>query len=284
MAHYNLYDSLGLDRSSDPAALAREIDSRIQSGNTWNPGGMDELQVARAILGDPARRAAYDQRLGDPNAPAVTPDSLRQLANADMTPLTGRPYQYGPSSSTSSVSSLPPSSAVAHPQVDSGMAKKKRSVWPGVAAAVALLALAGGGAWWLLQQQSAGQEWDEPYAAVAADFPDVIAATDGGRGVNGLTCTSRELDAGQEAKIRCADETQGITVVRYASDQERDAAVPESDSVERYGNEVCEFNSAEITDQDAEAYYMAPDGQLSEYLILVNGDGAADLRLRLPIC
>ena len=54
MAHYNLYKSLGLDRDQASIALCAELDRRISSGETSNPGGQEELEVARAILGDPA--------------------------------------------------------------------------------------------------------------------------------------------------------------------------------------------------------------------------------------
>lgn len=326
MAHYNLYDSLRLDRAKDPAALAQEIDQRIQSGNTWNPGGLEELQVARAVLGDPYRRSAYDQRLNDPNAPAMTPDSLRQLAHMNIggsvdsgmdsgvdsgvtasrpaqkpaekpavaEPLTGRPYQYGPSRQTSSIQQ--PATQVPQqqkyptepiPKVEEGQAsdKKKRPVWPIAAAAVALVAIVGGGLWWFAGRDTAqGSPWEQPYAMVAEDFPQIIAANDGGRGIDGLPCSSRELSDGETAKIRCANDKLGITVIQYASEAERDTAIPASEPVEHYGNETCEFTSAEIPGQSFEAYYMAPNSHWSNYLILVNGEGAADLRVRLPIC
>lgn len=84
MAHYDLYNSIGLDRSLDSAALARELDSRINSGVATNPGGVEELRIARSILGDAQRRGLYDQKLADTNAPDINIAALRDLANADF--------------------------------------------------------------------------------------------------------------------------------------------------------------------------------------------------------
>lgn len=84
MAHYDLYNSIGLDRSLDSAALARELDSRINSGVATNPGGIEELRIARSILGDAQRRGLYDQKLADTNAPDINIAALRDLANADF--------------------------------------------------------------------------------------------------------------------------------------------------------------------------------------------------------
>ena len=84
MAHYNLYESLGLDRAKDPATIAGELDERINSGVATNPGGMEELQIARNILGDPQRRSLYDQKLDDDNAPDINIAALRDLSNANL--------------------------------------------------------------------------------------------------------------------------------------------------------------------------------------------------------
>lgn len=84
MAHYDLYNSLGLDRSADPATLAQELDNRINSGIATNPGGIEELRIARDILGDPQRRSLYDQKLNDVNAPDINIAALRDLAQANF--------------------------------------------------------------------------------------------------------------------------------------------------------------------------------------------------------
>lgn len=276
MAHYNLYDSIGLDASKDTPALAAEIDERIRSGNTWNPGGIDELQVARAVLGNASRRAAYDHKLSDPHAPDVTVESLRRLANvnfdADLAApaysVTGQPYQYGPSA-TQPVSSTP--------EVNT----KKRAVWPwAAAAAVAALAAAGGGFWFL---SNSGTEWDEVHAQAAADFPKLVAEEDGGKGFGGMTCTSRDTEGDEDAKIRCDNATLGVNIYSYDSAEQRDAVVGDGER-ELYGNDVCQFAAVEIPDQTYPTYYIAPNGDWDRYLLLINGEDAEEMKTRLPIC
>ena len=79
MAHYNLYESLGIDRSASTQDIAEDIDKRLSTGNTSNPGGEDELQVARRVIADPTKRGMYDARLDDPNAPEIDIAALRDL-------------------------------------------------------------------------------------------------------------------------------------------------------------------------------------------------------------
>lgn len=84
MAHYDLYSSLGLDRGMDPSAISAELDRRISSGITTNPGGMEELDIAKRILGNPTKRGMYDAKLADLQAADVNIVALRELANADF--------------------------------------------------------------------------------------------------------------------------------------------------------------------------------------------------------
>lgn len=79
MAHYNLCETLGIDRSASTHSIAEDIDARLSSGNISNPGGADELQVARQIIGDQTKRGMYDARLDDPNAPDIDIAALRDL-------------------------------------------------------------------------------------------------------------------------------------------------------------------------------------------------------------
>ncbi|MDN5724227.1 MAG: hypothetical protein L0H20_14760, partial [Corynebacterium sp.] len=80
MAHYDLYQSLGLDRQASTADLARDLDDRLSSAAPDDAGMIDQLTTARAILGDDTRRGLYDQRLDDPNAAEIDIDSLHELA------------------------------------------------------------------------------------------------------------------------------------------------------------------------------------------------------------
>ncbi|WP_459610930.1 hypothetical protein [Corynebacterium urogenitale] len=80
MAHYNLYDTLRVDRDADSQSLAREIDERIERQDFSNPGGLDELQIARQILGDSGKKAEYDSRIADESGEEVNIAALRQIA------------------------------------------------------------------------------------------------------------------------------------------------------------------------------------------------------------
>lgn len=78
MPSYDLYASLGLDRSQSPEQIAAELDHRLE-GVTRDTPQWNELAAARAVLGDPVRRQMYDQRLSDPSQ-TVTPAEIQQLA------------------------------------------------------------------------------------------------------------------------------------------------------------------------------------------------------------
>ncbi|MEJ6550793.1 hypothetical protein PQI66_14700 [Corynebacterium sp. USCH3] len=80
MAHYDLYQSLGLSRRATPQELAAEIEQRLATTPADDVGQLDQLNTARAILGDETRRSLYDQRLDDPSAPEIDVASLRELA------------------------------------------------------------------------------------------------------------------------------------------------------------------------------------------------------------
>ncbi|HIW90240.1 MAG TPA: hypothetical protein H9870_01015 [Candidatus Corynebacterium avicola] len=84
MAHYNIYQSLGLDRSASSQDLAQQLDGRLASTSATDAGAREELSVARAILGDETRRGLYDQRLDDPSAAEIDIDSLRELASLNL--------------------------------------------------------------------------------------------------------------------------------------------------------------------------------------------------------
>lgn len=84
MAHYNLYESLGIDRSTSTQGIAEDIDKRLSTGNTSNPGGEDELQVARQVIADPTKRGMYDARLDDPSAPEIDIAALRDLGELQV--------------------------------------------------------------------------------------------------------------------------------------------------------------------------------------------------------
>lgn len=80
LSHYNLYESLNLDSSASSNEIVSVLDTRIQEGNLDNLGGIEEVKLAKQILGDFEKRAKYDARLADPTAPDITVDTIRDLA------------------------------------------------------------------------------------------------------------------------------------------------------------------------------------------------------------
>lgn len=285
MAHYDLYRSIGLDRSKDPDTLARELDQRIRSGNATNPGGVEELQIARNILGDPGRRTMYDQRLDNPQAPEITVDALRGLAGAHQKPQPTReperPRQHFPDTDPNmrevNVESYEP------PRFEEP--KKKKKAWPWVLAGVVLLAAAGGGGyWWYTQYGGPTEPWEDEDAAIAKAFPDLVSAEDGGRGFDGMRCHHKELEGDEIGKIRCASPDAGVSIFKYESQEARDATIPADGKKQRFGNGNCEISSTKIKDQDLPTYLIAPDGEYSTYSFLINGKDAEKLRVKLPIC
>lgn len=411
MAHYNLYKSLGLDRAQDSITLGAELDKRINSGETSNPGGEEELQVARAILGDPARRSVYDFQLDDRNAPEITVGALRQLAAMDLNPpeldddedttedsaedtvadsaegrskddgqdqhadgqdgdersqrevapetktqpapevetkqgqqqpangatipdkakitaeeperdkpKAAKPKAAKPEAATQQKEQLEnshkpeqhfPSTSPNLPVVDQASAaaqaptqtfpravppqagtapagtaparSKQWGVLPWVIGIVATLLLAGVGAYWYVRF-GATDPWAGREARLARTFPELVSQRDGGRGFEGMTCTSQDTTGDEVSKIRCVNRSEGVSIVEFDSYTQRNSALPESGQVERFGKGACEINSIELPEQATPAYLIAPEAPLDRYLFVVNGNQAEQLRVRLPIC
>ena len=417
MAHYNLYKSLGLDRAQDSITLGAELDKRINSGETSNPGGEEELQVARAILGDPARRSVYDFQLDDRNAPEITVGALRQLAAMDLNPpeldddedttedtvadsaegrskddgqdqhadgqdgdersqrevapetktqpapevetkqgqqqpangatipdkakitaeeperdkpKAAKPEAAKPEAATQQKEQLEnshkpeqhfPSTSPNLPVVDQASAaaqaptqtfpravppqagtapagtapagaapagtaparSKQWGVLPWVIGIVATLLLAGVGAYWYVRF-GATDPWAGREARLARTFPELVSQRDGGRGFEGMTCTSQDTTGDEVSKIRCVNRSEGVSIVEFDSYTQRNSALPESGQVERFGKGACEINSIELPEQATPAYLIAPEAPLDRYLFVVNGNQAEQLRVRLPIC
>ena len=162
-------------------------------------------------------------------------------------------------------------------------AKKKKPVWPWVAAGVLLLAGAGAGGYWYWQNTSI-EPWGDTEAEIAQAFPDVVSDEEGGRGFDNLTCRTVEAEGDAQGKIRCASPDAGISITKFENAQARDAVIPASDKVERFGNDNCEFSSTQLEGQDLPAYFVAPEGDKANYLLLVNGKNADKMRAQLPLC
>lgn len=78
IAHIDLYQAHGLDRRRSSPELASALATQL--AYTTDAVTHRRIEVASAILGDVNRRAAYDSRLADPQAPPITEDALAQLA------------------------------------------------------------------------------------------------------------------------------------------------------------------------------------------------------------
>lgn len=81
MAHYNLYETLHLNPYLDANSLAQSIEELKQADTLTNPGGMEELNIALAVIGNEYRKSIYDSKLQDPEAAEIGIPALRQLAN-----------------------------------------------------------------------------------------------------------------------------------------------------------------------------------------------------------
>ncbi|MBV7295982.1 hypothetical protein KRX51_08675 [Corynebacterium sp. TAE3-ERU12] len=80
MAHFNLYEALGLDREYTPEALRNALDEWIEQSDDPTSERTQNLAAARDVLGDPERRAKYDSVLDDPTAADLTPKDVHDLA------------------------------------------------------------------------------------------------------------------------------------------------------------------------------------------------------------
>lgn len=113
MSHYDLYASLGVDRTASSAEIATDIEARITNAGTRTDARTDELSLALAVLGDPARRELYDRQLDNPSAPEITTEAVRQLAR--LTPPGNPPNARTPVVSPVVTYSPGNSSDTAHP-------------------------------------------------------------------------------------------------------------------------------------------------------------------------
>ncbi|UZF54061.1 hypothetical protein LH935_14945 [Gordonia polyisoprenivorans] len=90
MPDLDLYSIYGLDRRQPPAQLAAQLTAQLNATDPRNQLTRSRIETARAIVGDPQRRAAYDRQLDDPQAPPITEATLAALA--------GRPAPTAPRS------------------------------------------------------------------------------------------------------------------------------------------------------------------------------------------
>nr|VDG64089.1 Uncharacterised protein [Streptococcus thermophilus] len=286
MPHHDFYSSLGLDRDRDAATLAATIDWRLADSDV-SPAKRDELQVARKILGDERRRALYDARLNDADAPAMDVAALRELAQKARPDAKPKPKQYFPDTDPNAEAVSPaqqyPSQPPAYyqPPMHAPDERRRGRAVPVIFGVVVVIGALGAGGWWLLNNFS--EPWEPEDQFIADAFPRIVSEENGQRGWLGMRCMSKEPEQGQDARIRCADKQLGVSVMDYGTVEARDAMLPDGDSVVLSQDE-CEAHSYERAGQDPPAYVIAPQGQDGQFLLVVNGDEAENKRLHLNMC
>lgn len=158
---------------------------------------------------------------------------------------------------------------------------KKSTPWPWIIAILALLLIALGALWYWSTHR--GEEWTGTEAQIAEAYPKVVSERAGLKGWKDLTCESGSTDADQVGKIRCANESLGVSVAQYATQSDRDDAVPDPSEAVVLGSGECTIYSYELPDATPPAFVMTPQDK-PEYLFIVNGDDAENQRLDLPVC
>lgn len=158
---------------------------------------------------------------------------------------------------------------------------KNTTPWPWIIAILALLLIALGALWYWSTHR--GEEWTDAEAQIAEAYPKVVSERAGLKGWKDLTCESGSADADQVGKIRCANESLGVSVAQYATQSDRDDAVPDPSEAVVLGSGECTIYSYELPDATPPAFVMTPQDK-PEYLFIVNGDEAENQRLDLPVC
>lgn len=300
-----------------PVFLSRSINvdaMRVQPGSSWAPIRLDLVgpapgagarsahdnveafaQVVAALLGEPAD----PQRVA---AAAGAADYLRSLrssgpsdpanrwgASSAPEPVNDRPRQYFPE--TDPGVGMPAVAGYGVPYAplasyQPAPPERKRRAWPWVLAAVLLLAAAGagGGYWWYTQYYQGGEPWQGANSEIQADFPGLVSAGEGGKGWEGLTCSGVEAGDNQDGKIRCANADLGVSITKFTSAEARDSSLPKPEAIQVIGNDTCQLLSFGPDDIGADAYLLAPTSEKEQYTVLINGQGAEDKMLTMPVC
>lgn len=91
MPGIDLYTVYRLDRRQSPEALGTQLAAAFNATDPRDTLTRNRIDTARAILGDPARRARYDAALADPTAPTIDEPALAAIAGrpAPAAPRTG---------------------------------------------------------------------------------------------------------------------------------------------------------------------------------------------------
>lgn len=160
-------------------------------------------------------------------------------------------------------------------------APKKKSPWPWVIAILALLLIALAALWYWSTHR--GEDWAGAEQQIAEAYPKVVSERSGQKGWKELTCEPGSLDLDQTGKIRCSNGDLGVSAVQYASQSDRDDAVPDPREAVVLGSGECTIHSYELPEATPPAFVMVPQDK-PEYLFIVNGYDAENQRLDLPVC
>ena len=152
--------------------------------------------------------------------------------------------------------------------------------WPWVIGALALLLAGMLIAWWVTNR---GEEWNAAETQIAETYPAIVSDKAGQRGWQSLACEPAAVEPGQEGKIRCAGEGLGVSVAKYASAEDRSADLPPPLYAVVVGSGECMIDSYALPEADPPAFAMAPRDH-ADYLVLLNGADAEEMRLKLPLC
>ena len=160
--------------------------------------------------------------------------------------------------------------------------KDRMNPWPWIIAVLVLLLIALGAFWWWWDNNR-GEEWTGADAEIAQEYPQLVSERAGGKGWEDLVCESATPEAGQEGKIRCANEDLGVSVSKYVSQDTRDDVVPGRDEAVILGSGECMIDSYEVPEAYPPAFVMVPENK-EQYLVVINGHESEDKRLGLPLC
>lgn len=173
------------------------------------------------------------------------------------------PYQYGPSGEYT------------RPE------EKKSAPWPWIAGIVVLLLIAGAALWYWANNR--GEQWAGVEAEIAQTYPGIVSEKAGQKGWQDLRCESAIPEQGQEGKIRCANEDLGVSVAKYVSADARDRVVPPAREAVVLGSGECMIYDFALPNAYPPAFVMTPQAQ-SQYMVIINGEQAEEMRLDLPLC
>ena len=171
----------------------------------------------------------------------------------------------------------PTSTRVIEAEAEAGRKRRPATL---IAAAAGAALLAAGGGWLALRP---ALEWAGPEAPIAAAFPQLVGAGEGGEGAWGTTCAASEPEGAQRAKVSCTGPGVAFAVADYGSAEQRAGAVP-TEGFSQFRSSQCTFESGQLAGASADSYAVVLPQPRDRFAILVAGPEAERYRLSLPVC